>query len=61
MTPASGLAITTPASRNVMRLTTVAPVFCTVAGFGLPAIVCASWLTRAATPVGAGPPVHRYR
>lgn len=37
MMPVSELLITEAASRNVMRLTTVAPVFCSVAGLGLPA------------------------
>ena len=35
MTPDSGLAMTEAASLNVIRFTTVAPVFCIAAGFGL--------------------------
>ena len=46
MMPDSGLEMTDAASRKVMRLTTVAPLFCMTAGFGLPASVCAACAMR---------------
>ena len=53
--PDSGLVMTEAASLNVMRLMTVAPLFCMEAGLGLPARFWAVWLLRVGAIFGAAP------